>query len=32
MDALHAFLEYLKDWLIDHVLIENRRFRAQVTP
>jgi hemerythrin len=26
-DALQAMVEFLKDWVVDHVLLENRRFR-----
>ena len=26
-DALHTMVEFLKDWVIDHTLLENRRFR-----
>jgi len=28
VDALQALVEFLKDWVIDHALLENRRFRA----
>ena len=28
VDALRTMVEYLKDWMIDHTLLENRRFRA----
>jgi hemerythrin len=28
VDALHTMVEYLKDWVIDHALLENRRYRA----
>ncbi len=27
VDALHTMVEFLKDWVIDHTLLENRRFR-----
>jgi hemerythrin len=27
VDALHTMVEFLKDWAIDHALIEDRRFR-----
>jgi hemerythrin len=27
VDALHTMVEYLKDWVIDHTLLEDRRFR-----
>jgi hemerythrin len=27
VDALHAMVEFLKDWVIDHTLLENRRFK-----
>ena len=27
VDALHNMVEFLKDWVIDHTLLENRRFR-----
>ena len=26
--ALHTMVEFLKDWVIDHTLLENRRFHA----
>jgi hemerythrin len=30
VDALHTLVEFLKDWVIDHTLLENRRFRASL--
>ncbi len=27
VDALAAFLEYARDWVMDHTLVENRRYR-----
>jgi len=30
VDALHTMVEFLKDWVIDHALIENRRFRSSL--
>ncbi|HEY9593979.1 MAG TPA: hemerythrin domain-containing protein, partial [Spirochaetia bacterium] len=28
VDALRTMVEYLKDWMMDHTLLENRRFRG----
>ena len=30
VDALHTTVEFLKDWVIDHTLIEHRRFRKSL--
>ena len=27
VDALHTTVEFLKDWVIDHTLLDHRRFR-----
>ena len=32
VDALHTTVEVLKDWVIDHTLIEHRRFRRSFQP
>lgn len=32
VDALHTTVEFLKDWVIDHTLIEHRRFRKSFQP
>jgi len=32
VDALHATVEFLKDWIIDHTLIEHRRFNRSFQP
>jgi len=32
VDALPATVEYLKDWVIDHTLIEHRRFHKSLQP
>jgi hemerythrin len=32
VSALHTMVEYLKDWMIDHTLLENRRFRPVLDP
>ena len=32
VDALHTMVEFLKDWVIDHALIEDRRFRESLQP
>jgi hemerythrin len=32
VDALHTMVEFLKDWIIDHALLENRRFRSALQP
>ncbi len=32
VDALHTTVEFLKDWVIDHTLIEHRRFRRSFQP
>jgi len=32
VDALPATVEYLKDWVIDHTLVEHRRFHLSATP
>jgi hemerythrin len=32
VDALPATVEYLKDWVIDHALVEHRRFRLSRKP
>jgi hemerythrin len=29
-DALHTMVEFLKDWVIDHTLLENRRWSASL--
>jgi len=31
-DALHTTVEFLKDWIIDHTLIEHRRFAKSLQP
>jgi hemerythrin len=31
VDALHTMVEFLKDWVIDHALLENRRFKEALT-
>jgi hypothetical protein len=28
---MSTFVEYLKDWVIEHTLLENRRFAAALT-
>jgi hemerythrin len=30
--AMSTFVEYLKDWMMDHTLLESRRFAAALTP
>jgi hemerythrin len=32
VDALHTTVEFLKDWIIDHILLEHRRFRRSLQP
>jgi hemerythrin len=32
VDALHTMVEFLKDWIIDHALLENRRFKSALQP
>jgi len=32
VDALHTTVEFLKDWVIDHTLIEHRRHRKSLQP
>jgi hemerythrin len=32
VDALHTTVEFLKDWVIDHTLIEHRRHRTLLQP
>ena len=32
VDALHTTVEFLKDWVIDHTLLEHRRFRTVLQP
>ncbi len=32
VDALHTTVEFLKDWVIDHTLLEHRRFRTLLRP
>ena len=32
VDALHTTVEFLKDWIIDHTLIEHRRYRKSLQP
>ena len=32
VDALQTTVEFLKDWVIDHTLIEHRRFRKSLQP
>jgi hemerythrin len=29
-DALHTMVEFLKDWIVDHTLLENRRWSASL--
>jgi hemerythrin len=32
VDALHTTVEFLKDWVIDHTLLDHRRFRRSFQP
>jgi hypothetical protein len=32
VDAQHTTVEFLKDWIIDHTLIEHQRFNRSFQP